>query len=203
MSYKYNPPPTPPGYAGNDELYQQHLELGRKTDHLPTVRLEAEKRSKAKANRKAYTVYLVFILLLLTAGASISFNGWFWGLTILFFLVGLGGERIQSMGRTSSGTRVYIDHGAKKNTGGMAGACCFSLAYITSYTLLGFVVHLMGRQVVNLSPIDNYGLIFFMITFVTTLPIWYLLLRVFHSNTKAGWITLGIWLLILTIISRT
>jgi hypothetical protein len=196
MSYKYIPPSAPAGYDGNQELYEQHKQLESQ------AALNELKNRKPKANRRAYIVYLVFILLLLTAGSSIVFNGWFWGLTLLFFFVGLNGQRLESMGRTPSGTKVIFDHGAKKNTDGMPGGCCFSLAFITSYTLLAFVIHLLGMQIVNLSPIDNYGVIFFMISFIITLPLWFLFLRIFHSNTKAGWRTFGVLLVILTIISR-
>ena len=163
-----------------------------------------------------YFVFLIFVGLLATSGnrpanftnpltISNAFGGWFWGISALCFLVGLGGMRITDRftGSTIYGTTVtgYIDRGAVKGTDGLAGAVALTLSYISIYMLWVMIAHWKLKKHFPDGK-DTTIVVMIFIGAIAVVPLYLLLVKMIRSNNKTSWIIGGAWLVFLTIVSR-
>lgn len=163
-----------------------------------------------------YFVFLLFLGLLATSGNSAAnftdplrisnaFGGWLWWISLLCFIVGLGGKRITSRftGSTIDGTQVtgYIDHGAVKGTDGFPGAVALTLAYISVYIVWTMIAHWKFKKQFP-DGHDTKLVIMVIIGAFVVIPLYLVLVKMIRSNNKVNWIVGGAWLVFLAIVAR-
>lgn len=160
-----------------------------------------------------YFVFLIFLGWLAASGTKSyktldianSLGGWFWGISLLCFIVGLGGMRITRnfSGTTWSGVHVsgYVDEGAVKGTNGFRGAVALTLSYISVYMVWAMISHWkMGKVFPDGQDVSIVTMVIISALFI--IPLFFIFLRIINSNKKAGWIIGGSWLLVLSIVAR-